>query len=79
MTKIKDKFGLVLHEGDTVCFTISMRIDEKPIVKAVIAGFVLGKKAWIVPEYIESDDVDWACEEGKLPKKVAADRVVKCY
>ena len=79
MAKIKDKFGLVLQEGDNVCFTISMRIDEKPIVKATIASFISGKKAWIVPEYVESDDVDWAREEGKLPKKVAADRVVKCY
>ena len=79
MAKITDKYGLELHEGDTVCFTLSMRIDQKPIVKATIAGFLYGKTNWIVPEYIEDSDVEWGRKEGKLPAKVASHRVVKCY
>ena len=38
--KIKDMFGNGLKKGDSICFTLSMRIDEKPIVKAKIGGFI---------------------------------------
>lgn len=84
---IHDAFGLPLHIGDTICFTLSMRIDQKPIVKAKIADICYGKKPdcdgvfwdWIVPEYIESSDVSWATREKKLLKKVTPSRVVKCY
>ena len=85
--KVCDKFGIELKEGDYVCFTLSMRIDAKPIVKAKIAEIKYGKKAncdgvftdWVIPEYVEDHDVKWATLEGKLPKKVMPERVVKCY
>lgn len=79
--------GHELKAGDTICFTLSMRIDQKPIVRATIKDFVFGKNQnydgeytdWIVPEYIESSDVEWGRHECKLPKKISPHRVVKCY
>ena len=84
---ITDMVGHELNVGDTICFTISMRIDQKPIVRATVKEFVFGKNQngygeytdWIVPEYIESPDVKWGERECKLPKKVSPARVVKCY
>ena len=84
---IYDAFGLPINIGDTICFTLSMRKDQKPIVKAKVADICYGKKAdeqgiywdWIIPEYIDSHDVDWARMEKKLVGKVAPSRVVKCY
>ena len=81
--KIYDKFGTELCVGDTICFTLSMRIDQKPIVRATITGFLYRKTPdgidYIQMEYIESSDVRWARLEKKLIKKVSSERVVKCY
>lgn len=85
--KVCDAFGLELNVGDTVCFTLSMRIDQKPLVKAVIREFIYGKKPnewgdytdWLGIDYIENPAVDWARREKKLPNKVSPDRVIKCY
>lgn len=85
--KIKDMFGLELSQGDTVCFTLSMRRDDKPMVKAVIKDIIVGQKEnccgeytdWLVPEFVESDTVEWARLEGKLVSKVRPNRVIKCY
>lgn len=87
MRKITDMFGTELQVGDTVCFTLSMRIDQKPLVKAVIREFIYGKKPndygcytdWLGIDYIETSVVEWARDEGKLIKKVSPDRVIKCY
>lgn len=86
--KICDAFGLELKVGDTVCFTLSMRKDQKPIVKAVIREFIYGKNAdpgtgtytdYLAIDFVESPAVEWARVEKKLIKKVSPDRVVKCY
>ena len=85
--KIKDMFGLELAVGDTVCFTLSMRKDDKPMVKAVIKDIIAGQKEncygeyteWLVPEFVESNTVEWARLEGKLISKVKPNRVIKCY
>lgn len=85
--KIKDMFGLELSQGDTVCFTLSMRRDDKPMVKAVIKEIIAGQKAncsgeytdWLVPEFVENSTVEWARLEGKLVSKVKPNRVIKCY
>lgn len=71
-----DKFGNELCVGDTICFTLSMRIDSKPIVRATITGI---QNDWLIIDYIESPDVAWGRKEKKLHKKVSAHRVVKCY
>ena len=85
---IKDMFGHELKEGDSICFTLSMRRDEKPIVKARVAALVYGKNCddcgryndWIVIDcYVETSTVEWARREGKLIQKVSPDRVVKCH
>lgn len=84
---ITDKFGTELRVGDNICFTVSMRIDEKPIVKAKISEIRFGKNQncngeysdWLLFEAIDSPDADWAKREGKLPGKVSPKRVVKCY
>lgn len=85
---ITDMFGKELKEGDSICFTLNMRKDQKPIVKARIANFIYGKTCdelgrytdWIVIDcYVEIPAVNWARNEGKLIQKVSPDRVVKCY
>lgn len=84
---IHDAFGLPLNVGDTICFTLHIRKDQKPIVKAKITEICYGKKPdsygvywdWVVPEYVDSRDVSWAKSEKKLPKKISPCRVVKCY
>ena len=73
--KIKDMFGLELATGD------------KPMVKAVIKDIIAGQKEncygeytdWLVPEFVESNTVEWARLEGKLISKVKPNRVIKCY
>jgi hypothetical protein len=85
--KVVDKFGLELNAGDNVCFTLSMRKDSKPIVKAKVCEVKAGTKPnydgvftdWVVVEYYDSPEAEWGKREGKLPKKVTPDRVVKCY
>lgn len=84
---ITDKFGTELNVGDNVCFTLNMRKDTKPIVKARICEIIIGKKAnpdgvytdWIVVDYYDCLEVRWGALEKKLPKKVFPERVVKCY
>ena len=78
---VTDMFGNELKVGDTVCFTISMRIDQKPIVAATVGSFnCTGQRVWIIlGEYRKSPDVEWATKENKLIKKVLSSRVVKCY
>lgn len=78
---VTDMYGNELKVGDNVCFTISMRKDDKPIVKAKVGGFICGKTTdWIViDEYVESSSVEWGRLENKLIKKVSTSRVVKCY
>lgn len=85
---IKDMFGNELKKGDNICFTFSMRKDEKPIVKAKIGGFIYGKVCndsgqytdWIIIDhYIETGTVEQARREKKLVQKVSPGRVVKCY
>jgi len=85
---ITDMFGNELKVGDNICFTLSMRVDQKPIVKAKIGGFIYGKTCdnfgrytnWIAIDcYVETSTVEWAREEGKLIQKVSPTRVVKCY
>ena len=85
--KIYDLFGLELNVGDTVCFTLSMRKDEKPIVKGKISEICYGKNPnewgsyydFIVIDYVQTDITEWAKREKKLPGKVLSTRVVKCY
>ena len=87
-------YGVELKCGDNICFTLSMRIDTKPLVKATITGFIYGKKPdnlgrytdWIQVEYVDAPHapdvqgtVEWAQREGKLVKKVIPYRVIKCY
>lgn len=76
-----DMYGEELKKGDNICFTISLRKDQKPLVKAVIAGF--GKDArndWvIIGSYVDSPSVRQAESEKKLPAKVSSGRVIKCY
>lgn len=81
-------FGIELKKGNSICFTLSMRIDEKPIVKAKIGGFIYGKVCndagqytdWIIiVRYIETGTVEQARRENKLIQKVSPGRVVKCY
>lgn len=72
-----DKYGDPVRPGDSVCFTLDMRRDRKPIVKANVSDILDGK--WIVPEYNHSDtDVQWAEREGRLVRRVLASRTVKC-
>lgn len=81
-TKLKDMYGIEINVGDNVCFTLSMRKDTKPIVKAKVTGLIHGKTAgsnYLQIEYVESHTVAWARLENKLLKKVSCDRVVKCY
>ena len=85
--KIFDSFGFELNKGDYVCFVNSINLDDKPIVKAKIYDFEYAKRVnydgtfsdWIVPEYVENADVERGRRHNKLPKKVLANRVVKCY
>lgn len=85
--KVTDMAGNELAVGDTICFTISMRIDNKPLVRAKVVEVICGKKPdfsghyndWLVVEYIDSPAVAWGRTEKKLPKKISAHRVVKCY
>lgn len=85
--RITDHFGNELNIGDTICFTLTMRINQQPIVRATIKDICFAKKAgedgtfadYIIPEYIESHAVSWARREKKLIGKVIAHRVVKCY
>jgi hypothetical protein len=80
--RVRDKFGDEIKEGDTVCFTLPMRIDQKPIVKATVAGFIYAKPGGkrdsfiVLGDYIDCPDVEWARREDKLIKKVLSDRVV---
>lgn len=84
---VKDMAEHELQVGDTVCFTLSMRKDQKPLVRARIKDFVYAKKPdyqgqyqdRIVPEYIECPMVKWGRNEDKLPERVRPNRVVKCY
>ena len=81
---VKDKFGNELKIGDNVCFTISMRKDQKPIVRAKIAGFIYGNNDGcndyaVLGDYTEEHDSKWAANEKKLISKVVTHRVVKCY
>ena len=85
---IKDMFGHELKKGDSICFTLSMRKDQKPIVKARIGDFAYGKTCdnlgrymdYIVIDcYVETPTIEWARREHKLIQKVSPDRVVKCY
>jgi hypothetical protein len=89
---VTDKFGTELKVGDTVCFTLSMRKDIKPIVRAKVTGVLADnpvKRAmglngspiqnYVSVEYIDSQDVEWARSENKLIQKVISSRVVKCY
>ena len=76
----RDKFGTEICVGDTICFTLDMRKDQKPIVRATIKDIVpFGYDFMAVCEYLNSFDVEWAKKEGKLPNKVSVKRVVKCY
>ena len=85
--KVTDMAGNELAVGDTICFTISMRIDQKPLVRAKVVEVICGSKPdfsghyndWVVVDYIESPAVAWGRTEKKLPKKIVAYRVVKCY
>ena len=93
MKPIYDKFGNELQCGDNICFSVSMRKDQKPIVRVKIAGFITDKSGddWVLlgdpipvaddlsPRNSGNADYDWACHEGKMPKKVIAYRVIKCY
>ena len=76
-------YGIELHKGDNICFTLSMRKDQKPMVKAKVIDFAYGKSEdamdFILVEYIESQDVAWGRLEKKLPQKVSSHRVIKCY
>lgn len=84
---ITDQYGLELKVGDNVCFTLSMRKDQKPIIKARITEIKVAQKPssdgvyndWLVIEPIESRVVEWARIEHKLISKVTPTRVVKCY
>lgn len=84
-----DSVGNTIQKGDKICFTLNMRKDQKPLVRAVIkdlkhstrqsGGCPPTQYDWCIVEYIESAVVEWARKENKLPKQVAADRVIKCY
>lgn len=77
---LKDKFGIEVNVDDTICFTLNLRKDYKPIVKAVISGVLpYGNSFMVVCEYIENEDVARARKENKLPQMVSVERVVKCY
>ena len=84
---ITDMFGNELHIGDNVCFTLNMRKDNKPIVRATITNISYGKKAdcygtfcdWLIVDYTENHTTTWARMEDKLIQKVTPSRVVKCY
>lgn len=84
---ITDMFGNELHIGDTICFTLNMRIDNKPIVRATISDICYGKNAdsrgmfcdWLIVDYTDSPIIAWAKKESKLITKVSPARVVKCY
>lgn len=79
--KTTDKFGTEVKVGDRVCFSLSMRKDQKPIVRATVTDILRYNDDydWIVVEYLDSSDVDWARRENKLPGKVINYRTVKCY
>lgn len=76
-----DMYGEELKKGDSICFTISLRKDQKPLVKAVIAGFDKdARNDWvIIGTYVDSPSVRQAESEKKLPAKVSSGRVIKCY
>ena len=85
---IKDMFGKELKVGDSICFTLSIRKDQKPIVKARIGDFAFAKTCnkfgeyrdfIIIDCYVETTEVKWARKEDKLIEKVISSRVVKCY
>ena len=84
---IYDSFSLPLNVGDFVCFTLRMKDEQRPIVKAKIIEIHRGENRntygeytdWIVPEYVDSSDVQWAESEQRLPKKISPRRLVKCY
>jgi hypothetical protein len=84
---ITDKFGTELRVGDTVCFTISMRVDNKPLVRATISEIRYGKNQnlygeytdWLLCDFTDCPEVQWAKREDKLPGKISPKRVVKCY
>jgi len=79
--KTADKFGTEVKIGDRVCFSLSMRKDQKPIVRATVTDILHYNDDydWIVVEYLDSSDIDWARREKKLPGKVINYRTVKCY
>ena len=80
-----DSFGRALKVGDYVCFTVSMRRDQKPIVRARIGEitpctFDKIPTAWLTfDELTESPEMQWALRENRLPSKILCKRVVKCY
>ena len=84
-----DSVGNIIQKGDTICFTLNMRKDQKPLVRAVIKDLKHSTSQsggcppvlydWCFVEHIESPVVEWARKEKKLPRRVAADRVIKCY
>lgn len=77
---MKDKFGIEVNVDDTICFTLNLRKDYKPIVKAVISEVLpYGDSFMVVCDYIENGDVAQARREKKLPQMVSVERVVKCY
>ena len=78
--KVVDMAGHELSVGDTICFTINMRKDDKPMVRATITEIVRSKEVdWAKVEYIDSHSVRWGRTENKLPSKVVTYRVCKCY
>ena len=88
MDKVYDAFGLEINIGDNVCFTLSMRKDQKPIVKGKITNFIFcepndlygsNRVVYVEVEYVDSPIVEQAKREKKLISKVVSYRVVKCY
>ena len=90
---VTDMFGTELKKGDKICFCLNMRKDDKPLVKAVVGGFIYSKTPdwrgvywdWIAIDHYETMPeekayvLEWAENEKKLVKKVMPSRVVKCY
>lgn len=90
---VTDMFGTELKRGDKVCFTLNMRKDNKPLVKAVVGDFVYCKTPdlrgvygdWIAIDHYERMPeerayiLECAVKENKLVEKVMASRVIKCY
>lgn len=90
---VTDMFGTELKKGDKVCFSLNLRKDNKPLVKAVIGDFVYSKTPngcgiysdWIAIDHYENMPeertyiLELARREDKLVEKVMASRVIKCY